>query len=196
MPISYDARLITLGPEVGSRIQARELVLLSYMALAGTLLSASLVSGDRVELALAIPYIGLASSLITMHHDLIIGVISDFMKELSKDSPGPLWHHDPNFFPRALRYRTIRDFGVGFFKIFSVAASLFVTHKHTVIGNSDTLLPVVLWWGGLLCGFGVIGVMFVTWGIRNEKPFAKRFWSVEVAKRAMFQLGADRQNGA
>jgi hypothetical protein len=179
MAISDDARIISLGPEVGSRIQARELVLLSYMALAGTLLSASLVSGDRVELALAIPYIGLASSLITMHHDLIIGVISDFMKELSKNSTGPLWHHDPNFFPRALRYRTIRDFGVGFFKIFSVAASLFVTHKYAVLhGSVSALLPVVLWWGGLLSGLGVLSVMVVTWGVRNEKPFAKRFWSV------------------
>ena len=178
MSVNEDARFITLGPEVGARIQARELVLLSYMALAGTLLSASL-TGDRVELALAIPYIALASSLITMHHDLIIGVISDFMRDLSKDSSGHLWHHDPNFLPRALRYRTIRDLGVGFFMIFSVAASLFVTHKHTVVGKSPTALLSVLWWGGLASSLGVLTVMIITWGIRNEKPFAKRFWFVE-----------------
>src|SRR4051812_28499179 len=114
MSVSEDARFIALGPEVGARIQAREFVLLSYMALAGTLLSAALTKDNRVELALAIPYMAFASALIGMHHDLIMGVISDFMKELTKDSVTPAWHHDPNFLPRGMRYRTIRDLGAGF----------------------------------------------------------------------------------
>src|SRR4051812_45708020 len=142
MSVSEDARFITLGPEVGSRIQSREFVLLSYMALAGTLLSAALTKENRVELALAIPYMALASALIGMHHDLIMGVISDFMKELSKGSTAASWHHDPNFLPRGLRYRTIRDFGVGFFMIFTVSASLFVNHEHVVLGGSRLLLTV------------------------------------------------------
>ena len=178
MSVSDDARFLTLGPEVASRIQSREFVLLSYMALAGTLLSAALTTDDHVELSLAIPYIAFASSLITMHHDLMIGAISDFMKELTKDSPGVLWHHDPRYLPRGLRYRTIRDVGAGFFKIFTVASSLFLTRDH-ISRHASVNLPVVIWWGGLLCGLGVLGVMVLTWGIRNEKPFAKRFWVVE-----------------
>ncbi len=179
MAVSDDARFITLGPEVGARIQSREFVLLSYMALAGTLLSAALTKEDRVELALAIPYLAFASSLIAMHHDLLIGVISDFMRELSKGTDTPSWHHHPNFLPRGLRYRTIRDFGAGFFMVFTVASSLFVNKEHVSLENSKHVLPVVLWWGGLLCSFGVIGVLVITSGIRNEKLFAKRFWLVE-----------------
>jgi hypothetical protein len=177
MPISEDARFITLGPEVGSRIQSRELVLLSYMALSGTLLSAALTGDNHVEFALAIPYLALASSLIGMHHDLIIGVISDFMKELSRDAAGPRWHHDPRFLPHALRIRTIRDIGVAFFKVFSVAASLFVTYP-SLSGRGFWSLLSLLWWGGLLSGLGVIGVIVVSWGVRNEKAFARWFWSV------------------
>ena len=180
MAVSEDARFLTLGPEVAARIQSREFVLLSYVALAGTLLSGALTKEDRVELALAIPYIALATSLIATHHDLLIGALSDFMKELSADTPGLRWHHDPNFLPRGLRYRTIRDLGVGFFMVVTVAASLFVNQKHITMKNSVSSLQMLLWWGGLLCGLGVIAVMVMTWGIRHEKPFAKKLWWVEV----------------
>ena len=176
MAVSEDARYITLGPEVGSRIQSRELVMLYYMILSGTLLSAALTNPDRVEFALAIPYLALASALLGIHHDLIIGVLSDFMKELTKDSTGPRWHHDAAFLPRALRFRTIRDIGAGFFKVFSVGVALFVTQPG-ISGHKVTPLLSVLWWGGLACGIGVVALMIVTWGVRNERRFARWFWS-------------------
>lgn len=177
MPVTEEARFITLGPEIGSRIQSRELVLLSYMALAGTLLSAALTSDARVEFALAIPYLALASSLIGMHHDLIIGVLSDFLKELSSDAKGPRWHYEAAFLPRALKYRTIRDLGVAFFMVFSVAAAMFASFPGPKALMSFTLLSM-LWWGGLLCGVGVVGVIVFTWGVRNRKPFARWLWSI------------------
>ncbi len=176
MAVTEDARFLTLGPELAARIQARDFILLSYMALAGTLLSASLTKGDQTELALAIPYIGLATSLITTHHDLIISIIADFMRELSKDSPGLRWHHDPAFLARGKSYRTIRHLGAGFFMVFTVASSLFVNHEHMARGHAKTFLPCLIWWGGLVSGFAILGVMIITWGIRNEKPFARRIW--------------------
>jgi hypothetical protein len=175
MPVSEEARFITLGPEVGSRIQSRELVLLSYMALSGTLLSAALTGGNRAEFAIAIPYLALASSLIGMHHDLIIGVISDFLKELSRDAAGPRWHYDEAFLPRALKYRTIRDIGVAFFKVFSVGASLVVTYP--VLAKHAFWSPFALiWWGGLFSGVGVLAVIVYSWGVRNRKGFARWLW--------------------
>jgi len=174
MAVSEEARFIALGPEIGSRIQSRELVLLSYMALSGSLLSAALTNSSRVEFALAIPYLALASALIGMHHDLMLGVISDFMRELSRDAQGPRWHHDPQFLPRGLRSRTIRDVGDGFFKLFSVGASLFVTYPH--LGRGSRPLFTFLWWGGLLSGLGICCVVIMTWGVRNEKSFARWFW--------------------
>ncbi|HEX2613495.1 MAG TPA: hypothetical protein VHO02_07865, partial [Fibrobacteria bacterium] len=89
MPVNEEARFITLGPEVGSRIQTRENVLLYYMLLSGSLISAALSESERGAFAIAIPYLALASSLIAMHHDLIIGVLSDFLKDLSHDALGP-----------------------------------------------------------------------------------------------------------
>ena len=177
MPVSEEARFITLGPEIGSRIQSRELVLLSYMALSGTLLSAALTSANRVEFALAIPYLALASSLLGMHHDLIIGVISDFLKDLSSDAKGPRWHYEAAFLPRALKYRTIRDIGVAFFMVFSVAASLFASFPGWNSLTSFALLPL-LWWGGLACGFGVVFVIVLSWGVRNQKAFARWLWAI------------------
>lgn len=176
--VSEDARFLTLGPELAARIQARDFILLSYMALAGTLLSASLTKGDQNELALAIPYIAFATALITTHHDLIINIIGDFMRELSKNSPGLRWHHDPVFLARGKSYRTIRHLGAGFFMVFTVASSLFVNHEHILRGNSKTFLPCAIWWGGLLSGIAVLGVMIFTWGIRNDKPFAKRILKI------------------
>lgn len=178
MPVSEEARFITLGPEIGSRIQSRELVLLSYMALSGTLLSASLSSASREVFALAIPYLALASSLIAMHHDLIIGVISNFLRDLSQDAAGPRWHYGKAYLPRALKYRTIRDVGVAFFMTFSVAASLVASFPGWSQLATWSLLAL-MWWGGLLCGLGVVGVIVVSWGVRNEKPFARWFWAVE-----------------
>lgn len=178
MPVTEEARFITLGPEIGSRIQSRELVLLSYMALSGTLLSAALTGTNRAEFALAIPYLALASSLIGMHHDLIIGVISDFLRDLSHDAVGPRWHYGKAYLQRALKYRTIRDIGVAFFMVFSVAASLFASFPGWGALTSWRLLPL-LWWGGLLCGFGVVSVMVLSWGVRNEKNFARWLWDVK-----------------
>lgn len=177
MPVTEEARFITLGPEIGSRIQSRELVLLSYMALSGTLLSAALTATNRSEFALAIPYLALASSLIGMHHDLIIGVLSDFLRDLSHDAQGPRWHYGRGYLHRALKYRTIRDIGVAFFMVFSVAASLFVSYPGFDRLTSWALLPL-LWWGGLLSGVGVIGVIVLSWGVRNEKKFARWLWSI------------------
>lgn len=176
MPVTEEARFITLGPEIGSRIQARELVLLSYMALSGTLLSAALTGTNRSEFALAIPYLALASSLIGMHHDLIIGVLSDFLRDLSRDTPDPRWHYGKGYLRRALKYRTIRDIGVAFFKVFSVSASLFASYPGWTGLTSWSLLSL-LWWGGLLCGAGVLFVIVLSWGVRNEKAFARRLWS-------------------
>ncbi len=177
MPVSEEARFITLGPEVGSRIQSRELVLLSYMALSGTMLSAALTGSNRAEFAIAIPYLALASSLLGMHHDLIIGVISDFLKELSRDAQGPRWHYGATFLPRALKYRTIRDVGVAFFMVFTVGTSLVVT-RPVLEGISFWAPLSLLWWGGLLCGLGVLAVIVLSWGIRNERPFARWLWKV------------------
>jgi hypothetical protein len=174
MAVSEEARFIALGPEIGSRIQSRELVLLSYMALSGSLLSAALTNPNRVEFALAIPYLALASALIGMHHDLMLGVISNFMRELSRTAEGPRWHHDPDFLPRALRSRTIRDVGDGFFKLFSVGAALWVTYPQLV--RTSRTLFTVLWWGGLASGFGICIVVVMTWGVRNERRFARWFW--------------------
>src|SRR3954470_1786384 len=105
MPVSEDARFLALAPELAARIQAREFVLLSYMAVAPTLFSPALTHPDGAALALAIPYIALAISLIVTHHDLVVGVLSDFMRELSKNTVGPRLHHDAEFMDRVLRYR-------------------------------------------------------------------------------------------
>ncbi|HLU69319.1 MAG TPA: hypothetical protein VKZ88_00965 [Fibrobacteria bacterium] len=183
MTVTPEARFITLGPEIGSRIQSRELVLLSYMALAGTLLSASLTGNNRSEFALAIPYLALASALIGMHHDLIIGVLSDFLRDLSRDTPDPRWHYGPRYLQRALKYRTIRDLGVAFFMVFSVAASLFASWPGWPGLTSWTLLAL-LWWGGLLSGLGVVLVIVFSWGVRNEKAFARWLWDFERPARA------------
>jgi hypothetical protein len=36
----------------------------------------------------------------------------------------------------------------------------------------------MLWWGGLLCGLGVVAVIVFSWGVRNEKEFARWLWEV------------------
>ena len=175
MTVTKEARFITLGPEVGSRIQSREMVLLYYMLLSGSLLSAALSEGERGAFAIAIPYLALASSLVGMHHDLIIGVLSDFLKELSDESEGPRWHYDAEFLPRALKYRTIRDLGVAFFMVFSVSASLFISWPALARRGLESVLTW-LWWGGLLCGVGVLTVIVYSWGARNRKAFARWLW--------------------
>jgi hypothetical protein len=175
MSVTKEARFITLGPEIGSRIQTRENVLLYYMLLSGSLLSAALSAGERGAFAIAIPYLALASSLLAMHHDLIIGVLSDFLKDLSLDTEGPRWHYNAEYLPRALKYRTIRDVGVAFFMIFSVSASLVISWPTLARHGFGSVLGW-LWWGGALCEVGVVAVIVYSWGARNRRPFARWLW--------------------
>jgi hypothetical protein len=59
--------------------------------------------------------------------------------------------------------------------VFSVAASLVISWPALARRGFGSVLAW-LWWGGLLCGVGVVLVIVYSWGARNRRAFARWLW--------------------
>ena len=149
--VDENARYNAAGAELASRIQTRETVLMSYIALSATLLTISVAFDNAVLLSLGIPYLAVAASLINAHHDAIIGLLSGYMKDLEVgySSGTPRWHTDTIYIGAALKARIVRDFAVIVFLLFSTISALMVAKQG--IGASPTSLVSGAWGGGVMC---------------------------------------------
>ena len=170
--VDDNARFSAAVQEIVVRIQTRETVLLSYMGLSGTLLSIGVANQTYQNILLSIPYLALAASLLSAHHDIIIGLLHKFVTELTISAPFPNWHKEEDgFIKNALRARTIRDVGALFFVYFTVILSLIITFNN-VNAQQTVSYQGGLWWGGAFCVFLVSIVYWGVWRFRNEKwPF-------------------------
>jgi hypothetical protein len=149
MPLTEDAKYMSAGRELATRIQTREFTLFSYIGFSGTLLSISLAYENVSLMCIAIPYLALAASLLNAHHDVIIGLLSRYMKELESGS-SISWHTEKRFIGKALRARMIRDVAAGTFLLLSAIAALVIT-KPNLVNVASTSKVTGLWWGGVLC---------------------------------------------
>lgn len=162
------------GQELAQRIQARELVLVTYMTFSVALLGASLVYSSYRELALIIPTLAVACALLIVHHDAIIGMLSDYMAELTKDVDAIRWHDSQgDYRRRSLQARHIRDIAAIFYLILTVSASLAVS--FTEVKPYDAIsLSSVAWWIGLLCLLSILVIFSLLHRFRHKiRPFAQ-----------------------
>lgn len=112
--LSIDAKYNAATVEMATRIQTREIVLLSYLAVAATLISISVTSTEFRLICLAVPYLSLAASALNAHHDSIIGLLSSYMKKLEENSSSDEWHTDQEYIGNALIARKVRDISAVF----------------------------------------------------------------------------------
>jgi len=164
----------TAGQELAQRIQARELVLVTYMTFSVALLGASLVNSNYCELALIIPNLAVACALLMVHHDAIIGILSDYMAELTKDIDAIRWHDSKsNYRRRSLQARHIRDIAAIFYLMLTVATSLAVSFM-TVRPYGAISLSSLAWWMGMLCLIAIPVIFSMLHRFRHKiRPFAQ-----------------------
>ncbi|MCH7675529.1 hypothetical protein IH879_11345 [candidate division KSB1 bacterium] len=116
--VDSNMKYLAATNEVSARIQARDQVLFSFIALAAILIGVAFSNNDYFFVMIAIGYAALATTFLIMHHDLIIGHLCDFLRELTKDQddtpqkqkPTIDWFSSKKYYGRTLTiYRWPRD---------------------------------------------------------------------------------------
>lgn len=106
--------------EISARIAARDAVLTPFILSSGTIfLAASRADGSLNILLHAIPHLALATLLLQVHHDLIIGKLAVFLARLRaewlasrpEDRFETDWYMSPAFYGKGMLFRMIRDLG-------------------------------------------------------------------------------------
>lgn len=169
--LSEDARYMSAGAELAARIQARDFVLLSYIAFSATILTLSLVKPSVGLVSLAIPYLAVAAAFLNAHHDAVIGLLSGYMKSLETHCSVVAWHNEPKYIGRALNARLLRDIAAIVFLVLSSATALWITKTH-LEATTAMSQATGLWWGGVFSIFITIIVFVGLFHYRHEKwPF-------------------------
>ncbi len=159
------------GQELAQRINTREVVLLSYLGLSATLLSLSLAYPTGRLLSLAIPYLGIACAALSAHHDVNIGLLSEYMRQLSQGANVIGSHSDPAFRSLFLRARMIRELASLAFLIFTVIAAILVSRAEATKHSSGSAI-VGLWWAGWFSPVFILTIAFVVFQFRHRRwPF-------------------------
>lgn len=157
--VASEALYTAAGQELAMRIQVREYVLFTYMTVAGALLSIAVTKPEIAPLALAIPYLAFAAVLLSAHHDLVNGLLSRYMGDLSFESDCPRWHVESGYIGQALLYRLVRDVASAALLLFTVVAALLITRPYIELQAAASWVTGA-WWGGVIAG-GLV-VMAVT----------------------------------
>lgn len=140
--------------EISARIQARDRVLLAFIALTSTFLGFALTKPGNEGWAVAVGYLSLGTVLLTRHHDLIIGHLSRFQRMVASsvetNDGTPEWTKSDHL-GRAMEARTTRDWAQGLFIFLGVVGALYVSCGHLTRVLDVQILP----WLGSLASSGV-----------------------------------------
>jgi len=149
--------------ESNMRITARETILSGFIALASTLVGASLAAqrdSPVVFISAVVGYIALAATILTRHHDLIVGELNKFQYEISLKDPNdlkPEWFDpDPKgsnlegYYERVLGHRLKRDVAQIMF-ILLAGVSALVVSRAAIKRAPICSLRSLMWYGSGLC---------------------------------------------
>jgi hypothetical protein len=107
--------------------------------------------------------------LLSRHHDLIIGYLGDFMRQLAiEERAEPEWMSS-EYLQLALNARTVRDMAQVLFIVFGTAPALYVAAG--AVGEGPFSPLVLLWYGSVACSLVAVGVVVKTrWDRRRILP--------------------------
>lgn len=148
--------------EIAARIQARDRVLLSFIALTSTLVGISLSRSDLAFTVIGVGYAALASALLDRHHDLMMGYLGYFQRVLAEsDGLGkgtPEWRSS-EYVHRAFGARLMRDIAELLLIAFGAVPALYIAKKNVAPGWSPR---AYLWYGSFACSVAAFIVVLLT----------------------------------
>ncbi len=154
--------------EIAARIQARDRVLLSFIALTATLVGISLSRSDLAFTVVGVGYAALASALLDRYHDLMINYLGYFQKALAEcDDQGkgtPEWRSSEHVH-RTFGARLMRDIAQLLLIAFGAVPALYIARKNLTPAQSPATL---LWYGSLACSLAAFIVVILTIRDRTE----------------------------
>jgi hypothetical protein len=163
--LSVDARYQAAAQELSRRLGIREQVLFSHITLTSALVGVALAREDLRLVALAVPFASLASAFLIAYHDIVVGILSDYMRRLEQYRPNatdiPNFHSDPSQYQSKahLTGLWLRRLGAQLlYLVFGSLGSLALTSPHT----TAVALAPTFWWLGALSAGGTICVLFYT----------------------------------
>ncbi len=163
--------------EIAARIQARDRVLLSFIALASTLVGLSLTRPDLAFTGVGVGYAALASALLERHHDLMMSYLGYFQKAVAEsDDLGkgtPEWRTS-EFVHRAFGARLMRDAAQLLVISFGAVPALYIARKNVAPGWS---YRAFLWYGSLVCSLAAFVVVIQT--VRDRAKMLRKERAVQ-----------------
>lgn len=160
MTLEANVRYSGAWQEISARIQARDRVLLSFIALTSALVGLALSNQDLPFVGMAVGYLALATSLLTRNHDMIIGHLAAFMIKLAKsEKASPEWMTSNNM-QCTLKERTVRDMAQGLFILFGAVAGLSIDIE--VVKSDPCSMPAIVWYLSVLASIGALGILIWT----------------------------------
>ena len=165
-----DANTKYLGAwgEISARIQAREIVLLVFVAFTAVAVGLSFSDERFVNLTLPIGYAALATAFLSRHHDLVIGILRRYQHEISRlsgDEMGIPEYTSLGYLGRAVKERSKREYAQVLFIVFGGCASIFPASRELA---APLAMPAMLWYGSILCSLLAIIVALKTQHDRKE----------------------------
>ena len=164
-----DANIKYMGAwqEISARIQARDRILLSFIALAATLVGISLSRADLAFTVVGVGYAALASALLERHHDLMMSYLGYFQKAIAEsDGLGkgtPEWRSS-EFVHQAFGARLMRDVAQLLLIAFGAVPALYFK------------VPL-MWYGSLACSLAAFVVVVQT--IRDRRRLLRKESAVQ-----------------
>lgn len=165
-----DANTKYLGAwgEISARLQAREHILLLFIAFTALAVGLSLSGDGFIDFTLPIGYVALATAFLSRHHDLIIGNLRRFQNEISRhnvDETGTPEYTALGYLGRALQERSKREYAQLLVIVFGLCASFYPAGR---VLSSPFNMIAFLWCGSVLCSFIAVIIAVKTQRDRNH----------------------------
>lgn len=160
--------------QVSVRARLRDNALLVYLTITATVFGIVLKTDENVEILLIIPYLALGISIIVSHHNLIIGTLFDFLKEIrffliSYNLPGqevPQYDCSESYENYRFVSLVLRTVGHSIIILMPCIVALILNWKDD-FNSLNSVTPA--WWFSALCtGVAILGFISIHF-LRSSK---------------------------
>lgn len=180
MPIGADAKYLAAQNEMSTRIQSRDIVMVTFTSLTSALVGFAVSNSQMSFVAVGVGYMSLASSLVYFQHELAIACLAEFQRDLGSyleksdggNDKSPNWW-DGRYRKDRSKFRQFRIIGYLLIITLGNIASLWIARKGLGIAPIPNYeMKVVAWWGSLGCF--ICAFILIIWAIvRRKNLYAK-----------------------
>lgn len=159
---SPDTKYLGAWNEICSRLQARENIILLFIAFTAAAIGLSMSSDALVNCSMPIGYLALAIAFLSRHHDRVIAILRRFQKEIAEndhDGKGTQEYTSIRYLGQAIRERSKREYAQVLFIIIGTSTSLYNAERVITFPFS---MIAILWYGNLICSAIAIVVAIKT----------------------------------